>query len=425
MAVALADALGAGHSLRARAGRGRRRADRAGGPRACAAWRASLRRARAPRTRWRPCARGSVARLDALVAACLVQRRAGGDLARLLRECAEAFGDQARLEDEVRSATAQARFTGRGGGAAARRRGAARRVGQPRVRRRPVVVPDRVAGGDRAGAPGGRGGGDPAARPGAVVIAAGARLRSRRPGGPGPGPARAGTLPGPRPRPALARWPAGPGCAGPPGRAGDLEPIAAAGRPGGLGPRELMAAKLAARSRRAGRAGRWPRSRRRLGLLIAVAAPAAGFLAPDLWLRRPAADRARAVRRELPALLDLLRVTVDAGRFAGRRPGRGGGAGHGSAGGRVAAVGARGGARRAAGARRWRAWPRRLPQPEVKALCAALDRARRHGAPLGAPSPPRPATRGWRCAAASRRTPPRRARRSSWWWRCCWCPRCC
>ena len=52
------------------------------------------------------------ARLDAVVAACLVQRRAGGDLARLLRECADAFGDQARLEDEVRSATAQARFTG-------------------------------------------------------------------------------------------------------------------------------------------------------------------------------------------------------------------------------------------------------------------------------------------------------------------------
>lgn len=51
-------------------------------------------------------------RVDAMVAACLVQRRAGGDLAMLLRECAEAFGDQSRLEDEVKSATAQARFTG-------------------------------------------------------------------------------------------------------------------------------------------------------------------------------------------------------------------------------------------------------------------------------------------------------------------------
>jgi tight adherence protein B len=51
-------------------------------------------------------------RVGAVVAACLVQRGAGGDLARLLRECAGSFGDQSRLEDEVRTATAQARFTG-------------------------------------------------------------------------------------------------------------------------------------------------------------------------------------------------------------------------------------------------------------------------------------------------------------------------
>jgi tight adherence protein B len=49
--------------------------------------------------------------MDALVAACLLQRRAGGDLAGLLRESARSLEDQARLEDEVRSATAQARFT--------------------------------------------------------------------------------------------------------------------------------------------------------------------------------------------------------------------------------------------------------------------------------------------------------------------------
>src|SRR5207248_2449093 len=41
-----------------------------------------------------------------------LQRRAGGDLARLLRETALALEDQARLEQEVRAATAQARFTG-------------------------------------------------------------------------------------------------------------------------------------------------------------------------------------------------------------------------------------------------------------------------------------------------------------------------
>jgi tight adherence protein B len=46
------------------------------------------------------------------VAACLLQRRAGGDLARLLRQSARAMEEQARLEGEVRAATAQARFTG-------------------------------------------------------------------------------------------------------------------------------------------------------------------------------------------------------------------------------------------------------------------------------------------------------------------------
>jgi tight adherence protein B len=45
------------------------------------------------------------------VAACVLQRRAGGDLAGLLRDSARAMEDQSRLEDEVRSATAQARFT--------------------------------------------------------------------------------------------------------------------------------------------------------------------------------------------------------------------------------------------------------------------------------------------------------------------------
>jgi tight adherence protein B len=50
--------------------------------------------------------------IDAIVAAALLQRRAGGDLARLLRDSARAFEDEARMRDEVRAATAQARFTG-------------------------------------------------------------------------------------------------------------------------------------------------------------------------------------------------------------------------------------------------------------------------------------------------------------------------
>jgi tight adherence protein B len=112
MAVAIADALGGGHSLRGAlpeaaasvpgaAGNELRRtaAELAAGARTEGALEAL--RARAPSRQ-----------LDTLVAACLLQRRAGGDLARLLRDCARAFEDQSRVEAEARSATAQARFTG-------------------------------------------------------------------------------------------------------------------------------------------------------------------------------------------------------------------------------------------------------------------------------------------------------------------------
>jgi len=112
VAVAMADALGAGRSLRGavtEAGRG------LGGPAGHELRRVAGELAAGARTDHAleaMRARVRSARLDTVVAACLVQRRAGGDLAALLRETAEAFGDQARLEDEVRSATAQARFTG-------------------------------------------------------------------------------------------------------------------------------------------------------------------------------------------------------------------------------------------------------------------------------------------------------------------------
>ena len=163
----------------------------------------------------------------------------------------------------------------------------------------------------------------------------------------------------------------------------DLERrILAAGRPAGMGPRDLLAAKLAA-AVAAGvgvvvPAGAAPG---RLGFLMVLGAPAAGFMAPDAWLARRAGDRARRVRRELPALLDLLRVSVAAGA---------------SLAGALAEVGGRA---RGPLAGEWRAvadevalgvplgsalegMARRLPQAEVVALCAALDRARRHGSPL-------------------------------------------
>ena len=165
--------------------------------------------------------------------------------------------------------------------------------------------------------------------------------------------------------------------------AGLAERIAAAGAPAGLGVRELMAAKLAALG--AGAALALPLAAvapGRLGLALVVAGPGAGFLAPDLWLARRARDRARRVRRDLPALLDLLRVSIDAGLSP------------------VAALAAVGGRSTGPLAAEWRAIgrevalgvplgesleraERRLPLPEVRALGAALRRSSRHGAPLG------------------------------------------
>jgi tight adherence protein C len=158
--------------------------------------------------------------------------------------------------------------------------------------------------------------------------------------------------------------------------------LAAAGHPAGLGARELMAAKLTAAAA-AGLAGAVLAGGApgRLGPLIALIAPCAGFLAPDLWLARLAAERARRVRRHLPTLLDLLRVTVEAGsslpealRLVGERA-DGPLASEWRAVGRQVALGV---PLRTA----LEGMVEHLPLPEVRALVAALDRARRHGAPL-------------------------------------------
>ena len=168
-----------------------------------------------------------------------------------------------------------------------------------------------------------------------------------------------------------------------PGAPADLRArIQAAGRPAGLGVREVMAAKVAAALM--GGLAALPLAAfapGRLGLVAAPLAPVAAFLAPDLWLVRLAAERARRVRRDLPALLDILRVTIEAG---------------GSLAWALRAVG-----ERAEGplAREWRAVAAevsvgvalddaldglvaRLPQPEIRSFVAALHRAARHGAPL-------------------------------------------
>ena len=113
VALALADALGGGHSLRGAVAE----AARGGVPGAAGRELRRLAGELALGSRTDDAlealrVRVGSERIDTLVAACLLQRRTGGDLARLLRECARAFEDQARLLDEARAATAQARFTG-------------------------------------------------------------------------------------------------------------------------------------------------------------------------------------------------------------------------------------------------------------------------------------------------------------------------
>lgn len=163
----------------------------------------------------------------------------------------------------------------------------------------------------------------------------------------------------------------------------DLEArIAAAGRPGGLGARELMAAKLAAAAGGGLLAATASSAAPgRLGVALVVVGPAAGFLAPDLWLARRAAERARRVRAELPALLDLLRVSVEAGRSLPKALREVGARTHGPLAAEWRALGrevALGVPLEAA----LRGTVERLPLPEVRSLVAALERARRHGAPL-------------------------------------------
>ncbi len=112
IALALADALGGGHSLRGAVesaanglgGAGRQELRRVAGELALGA------RTEAALEAMRARARSHA--IDTIVAACLLQRRSGGDLARLLRETARGLEDQERLLHEARAATAQARFTG-------------------------------------------------------------------------------------------------------------------------------------------------------------------------------------------------------------------------------------------------------------------------------------------------------------------------
>lgn len=112
VAAAIADSLAAGRSLRASLPAA---ASSVAGPAAVELARIGAELDLGAATvgtleRWRRRMRSS--RVDAFTAALLSQRRAGGDLAGLLRRFAKGAATRDRAADDARSATAQARFTG-------------------------------------------------------------------------------------------------------------------------------------------------------------------------------------------------------------------------------------------------------------------------------------------------------------------------
>jgi tight adherence protein B len=112
VAAAIADSLAAGRSLRASLPAAAASVD---GPAAVELTRLGAELALGAPTGdavegWRRRMRSP--RVDAFAAALLSQRRAGGDLAGLLRRFADGAAERDRAVDDARSATAQARFTG-------------------------------------------------------------------------------------------------------------------------------------------------------------------------------------------------------------------------------------------------------------------------------------------------------------------------
>jgi tight adherence protein C len=119
----------------------------------------------------------------------------------------------------------------------------------------------------------------------------------------------------------------------------------------------------------------------RLGPLLLAGIPGAAFFAPDLRLRKRTKARTRQARRDLPPLLDLLRVAIDAGMAPGQALATTGTRSEGLLAREWARVGGRvelGESLDAALA----GMTRRITAPEVRALADALRRAARHGAPL-------------------------------------------
>jgi tight adherence protein B len=113
VARALADAVGAGHSIRGAIGAAATGVSGPAGHELRAAARALALGEPTQGVLERLRKRAADPAWDAIVAGILLQRDAGGDLAGLLRDQATALEAAERIEREARTATAQARFTAR------------------------------------------------------------------------------------------------------------------------------------------------------------------------------------------------------------------------------------------------------------------------------------------------------------------------
>ncbi len=112
VARAIADALGAGHAVQRALAEAARSIEGAGAIELRGVARLIALGEPTEAALAHLCVRARSRTYDTLVAAILLQRDAGGDLAGLLRDLATAQEAAARLLDDARTATAQARFTG-------------------------------------------------------------------------------------------------------------------------------------------------------------------------------------------------------------------------------------------------------------------------------------------------------------------------
>ena len=123
-----------------------------------------------------------------------------------------------------------------------------------------------------------------------------------------------------------------------------------------------------------------PAAPARLGIIVLIGLPAAGFLAPDAWLERRARHRLDGLRSALPDALDLLSVAA----AAGRAPLSGFGElarTEGALGRELAMLSAEvstGAPQRQA----LESLRERAPVPEIAGMCGVIERSRRYGSPL-------------------------------------------